>query len=213
MYAALVVRGWFSVALLLVVLFGLAGCAGAEGDRWSDLVLRHVSTHPAAEAADVYKFIHQSVFGPAHLITDRESAHQYLVQEVACLEPLERDEPLIERLSHDPPVVRVNLRPFVAAGGDLDELFDALVVSANQVRGDPGVMAERLSAAAAVLRELERPDVAADLDRLAEEQAAVGYPALHHSKAFTCAYRPAYRVVLLPRIEATVATLQEGSAD
>lgn len=160
-------------------------------------------------AEDLYKLAHQSVFGPAHLIPDREAAGRYLDQEAAALTPGPPDEPLVEPIGTDPSLVRVNLRPFFARGGSRNRLLDALVASADTVQGDPRVMASRLASAA---RELHARGREADADALADlvtRAAAAGYPAGHHSVAYREAYRPAYRVVLLPLIEASLPPTRE----
>jgi hypothetical protein len=167
--------------------------AGAEAE-WVSYLAQHLVRYPLAGPEDVYKFVHQSVFGPAHFISDAQAARAYLEREVAGLGPGSEGEPLVEPLSEV--LVRVNLRPFVAAGGDRERLLAALVESAATVRGDAGLMRSRLAAAARLLEELGRRDDASRLRSLGEAAAGQGFPALHHSERYTQAYRPAYRVVL-----------------
>jgi hypothetical protein len=162
---------------------------------WSDLLREHLDRHPLAEAADVYKFVHQSVYGPAHAVPSPAEARRWLDEEVAALPPGPAGEPLAETLSHDPPLVRLNLRPYLAAGGELDALVRAFAATAAAVEGDPAAMRERLAAAVAALREAGRGGAADALAAQAAEQAGHGYPALHHSPAYRAAYAPAYRVV------------------
>jgi hypothetical protein len=162
---------------------------------WSDRLIEHLSCYPLAEARDVYKFTHQSVFGPAHAIPSKEGARRYLDEEIAALPPGRPDESPVDVLGDDPPLVRLNLRPWVAAGGDAGALVDAFVATAGRVKGDPQEMARRLDAAVTVLRGLGRGGDAAALAALASAQAEKGFPAVHHSGAYRAAYEPAYRVV------------------
>ncbi|MCU0233750.1 MAG: hypothetical protein MUE90_06950, partial [Thermoanaerobaculales bacterium] len=97
----------------------LAGIMLAFGD--------HLRSHPLAGAEDLYKLLHQSVFGPGHAIPNREAARTYLERELAGLAASLAEEPACEALGGDPPLVRVNLRPFAAAGGDPEALLDELV--------------------------------------------------------------------------------------
>ena len=143
----------------------------------------------------MYKFTHQSVFGPAHAIPSAAEARRYLDDELASLAPGPPDEPPADRLGDDPPLVRLNLRPYVAAGGDIGALVDAFAATANLVHGDPAAMAHRLDEAVAVLRALNRAGDAMALGALAAAQAPKGFQALHHSAAYRAAYAPAYRVV------------------
>ena len=74
-------------------------------------------------------------------------------------------------------------------------LTKAMVESARRVKGDPEQMRRRLSAAIGWGRK-NLPRQAAGLERIAVEAREAGYPAFHHSPAYTREYRPAYRVIL-----------------
>lgn len=165
------------------------------------------------QARDVYKLIHQGVFGPGHIITSAAAARQALSDELWSLrvkgqEPRAKaqrsDEELIETIDPNDKLVRVNLRPMMKKGGRMrdeggtenaDWLADALVESSRLVRGDPRQMKQRLAAAVRWCRRY-LPQQAAELERLAAEAEESGYPAFHHSPAYGRAYRPAYRAVL-----------------
>ena len=163
---------------------------------WADILRQHLRRYPLAEAQDVYKLVHQSVFGPSHAVPSREVARTYLLEELAALPPGPAGEPLLDPLGDAPPLARVNLRPYVAAGYDPECLLDAFVATANQAQGRPEAMRDRLLEAAAVLREAGLAAVADRLDEDAAAAAAAGYPAVHHGEAYREAYHPAYRVVL-----------------
>lgn len=175
----------------------LVGAQDAQTSEWSwaDAVRAQLARYPLMQAEDLYKLAHQATFGPSHLISDVGSARAYLQQELAGA-AASASEPLLEELAGDPELVRVNLRPFKAAGSDPEVLLAALVATANAVRGEPGAMAGRLRAAGRVLEEMGRAEEARRLEALAREMAGKGYPAGHHSRTYTDAYRPAYRVVL-----------------
>lgn len=169
--------------------------AEERAPAWADLLAEHLARYPAARADDVYKFTHQSVFGPAHAVPRRQEARRWLLEEVAGLGPGPEGERVLDRLSDDPPLARLNLRPFLAAGGDLETVVDAFVATAAGVAGSPAAMAARLDAAVATLRALGRAGDAGELAALAERLASAGYPAIHQSAAYRSAYAPAYRVV------------------
>jgi len=155
----------------------------------------HLDGHPFAGADDLYKFLHQAVFGPGHAIPNREAAAAWMEREIENLgPPLERELPC-EALGGEPPLVRVNLRPFISKGGDPDLLLDAFVSSANTDRGSPRRMMTVLSLAASYVQCAGRGDLAPELKALSAELAAADYPAIHHSEAYVEAYKPAYRVV------------------
>jgi hypothetical protein len=167
---------------------------------WSDLLREHLVRYPLAEPVDVYKFTHQSVFGPAHAVPSREQARRYLDEELAALPPGPPDEPLADRLSDDPSLVRLNLRPFLAAGGDPGTLVDAFAATAGEVKGSAEAMRSRLGSAVEVLRSSGRTAAADDLAALARAHEREGFPAVHHGAAYRAAYAPAYRVVSASRL-------------
>jgi hypothetical protein len=155
----------------------------------------HLDNHPLAGAEDLYKFLHQAVYGPGHAIPNREAAAQWLEREIGDLgPPLDHEEPC-ESLGGEPPLVRVNLRPFVANGGDPDLLLDAFVASANVERGNSKRMKVVLSLAASYVQCAGRGELAPELKALSAELAKKDYPAIHHSEAYAETYQPAYRVV------------------
>jgi hypothetical protein len=155
----------------------------------------HLDDHPFAGADDLYKFLHQAVFGPGHAIPDREAAAAWLEREIEDIGPPLDGEPKCESLGGEPPLARVNLRPFVANGGSSDELLDAFVASANLERGSSRRMKVVLSLAASYVQCAGRGELAPELKNLSAELAAEDYPAIHHSEAYVEAYEPAYRVV------------------
>jgi hypothetical protein len=186
-----------NVAVLLAaaaVLVAGGGCRAA-GDRMVPVVQEHLRRHPAMQIEDVYKLVHQAAFGNGHLMTDEAGARAYLQSELDSVSS-DASEPLVEALSPDGSVVRVNLRPFKARGGDVKSLADAMIASANRFVPQPGRF-ERwwqdivdAAAAGAV------PFDAAALRSFGAEKKAEGYPAIHHSAEYESRSRPAYRVVL-----------------
>jgi hypothetical protein len=155
----------------------------------------HLDEHRFAGAEDLYKFLHQAVYGPGHAIPNREAAAAWLQREIEGLGPPLDDEVSCEALGGEPPLVRVNLRPFVANGGDSDLLLEAFVSSANEERGSSRRMKTVLSLAVSYVQCAGRGELAPELEVLSVEMANAGYPAIHHSESYVEAYKPAYRVV------------------
>jgi len=174
----------------------------------------HCRRYPLLRAQDIYKLIHQGVFGPGHIISSAAAARRALVSEIAELEGKSQkakakrqnpDEEMFEPIDPGVRLVRMNLRPWVAAEcrsqnaegrrQNCGLLAEALVASARQVKDDPALMKRRLAAAVRWCRK-NLPRQAAELARVAARAEESGYPALHHSPEYSRAYRPAYRVVL-----------------
>ncbi|MCU0291290.1 MAG: hypothetical protein MUF10_04785 [Thermoanaerobaculaceae bacterium] len=195
-----IVAGVVAVALAAAVP-GNPGVQPVE-EGWRRVVAAQLERYPEMQAEDVYKLAHQATFGPAHLITDEAAARRYLLAELGGV-AADPAPPLVEPLADNPRLVRVNLRPFKAAGGDPEVLLRALVATAASVSGEAAAMRGRLDVALEVLRERGRPAEAERLRVLGAALEARGFPAAHHSEAYTRSYRPAYRVVrsdLLPNL-------------
>ncbi len=160
-----------------------------------------IASHPQAEAVDLYKFLHQAMFGPGHAVPDTAQAADALHIELADLGPPMSSETWCDTLGGDPMLVRVNLRPFAANGFSSDALGEAFVATASAVRADPQQMGVALDLVVQWLQTDNRQDLGRALHELARTMAEEGYPPVHHSAAYRQAYLPAYRV-----IEASIAS-------
>jgi len=156
-------------------------------------ILNEITARPRAAASDFYKLAHQSVFGPGHIIKNKDSARDYLLSEMAALGPALPGERLIEEIGGG--MVRVNLRPFRDSKGPTEDLLSAMIETANANDGTPKAFADKIAEACRVLIEQNKKELADELKSLAEKQAASNYPALRHSDIYRTAYLPAYRVV------------------
>ncbi len=152
----------------------------------------HLERYPLLAAADVYKLIHQGVYGPGHIIRDAASAREDLLREYAALSDRSDLTDPFEPVAPDNRFIRVNLPGLDSAG--VERLLAALLESAREVPADHGTMRERLLSAAEWAR-TRRPEADRALRQLLAESEPLGFPARHHSVAYRDAYRPAYRVV------------------
>jgi len=153
--------------------------------------------HPDAAADDVYKFLHQGVFGPGHAVDDRQSVARTLDQEIAGLAPAAVEDPLCQPLGGPTPMARIHLRPFLAADEDPQALLDVFVASAAVAAGSAADMEAALSTAVATLVKDGQWGLAGELETLGLGLAAGGYPAVSHSERYRSAFKPAYRVIVL----------------
>lgn len=166
---------------------------------------------PAAGVEDAYKWLFQAARGGEHAAPSEEAARAWLEREWAGLGPPLPGEPLVVRLRPDGAVVRLNLRPFKAAGGDPEALLRAFLASARSFRADPGLF---VAAWRAWGRPLP-PEGAAGKDARAfaevdGESERAGWPARHHSASYEAARHPAYRV-LTGEAAAALAPAGEGT--
>ena len=181
------------VAAFVVAVVTVGGGGGAGQVR---AMADHLERHPMATAVDLYKFLHQGVFGPGHMVESRSAAGRYLARELEGLESDLGDLPMCEELGGEPAMVRIHLQSLLRSDHDPVQLLDAFIESANRVQGDPTAMARAIDDAVAWLEEAGRTELAAGLRELGSEHRAAGFPALHHSEPYREAYHPAYRVLL-----------------
>ena len=160
-----------------------------------DRIEEQVKRHPEMQTADVYKFVHQAAFGNGHLITDENGAREYLRSELASVTGA-AIEPLIEDVSPDGSVIRINLRPFKASNLDETKLGTAMIESAKKFTPNRERFEEWWREVADGVKGKNLPFEAAFLRSFAARLKPNGYPAMHHSEIYSAKYQPAYRVVL-----------------
>ena len=152
-----------------------------------------LNRNPFSEEQDVYKLIFQSAMGSAHE-AEYQSTRKHLHSEVLQLRgsgpPF-----LCEPIPPGGKLVRVHIRPYLRTAASIDDLAAAFVQTAETFKPSKERL-ERYLGYAERAAELERipfdPD---DLKSYFAAKAEEGYPAVHHSTAFSTAYLPAYRVV------------------
>jgi hypothetical protein len=160
-------------------------------NRLADQVRRY----PEMQPEDVYKFVHQAAFGNGHLMTDEATDRQYLVAELASV-AAEDKEPLVDPVTPDGSIVRVNLRPFKARGLDVTKLGDAMIASAKRIQPDRTSFERWWAEVVQASSRRVLPFDAVALQAFASTKQFEGYPAVHHSAVYASRYFPAYRVVL-----------------
>lgn len=179
------------VVIVILALFAAIGVAAAD---FRPVLLSHAKRYPTMEAQDCYKLLVQAALGAEHAATDEPAARRWMERELAELGDGPA-EPLVDPISPDGARVRVHLRPFVARGGDPAKLVRAFVQTAQIKFGTRDELAAAWSQVVALAGEGKLPFAADAARAFGEKMRVAGWPAVHHSKAFNAAYRPAYRVV------------------
>jgi hypothetical protein len=167
------------------------------------LLGQHLQRYPRMELADIYKLLHQAAMGAGHAVQDAEAARAMLRSEAQRLGEGPPD-PIADPISPDGRLVRVHLRAYAAARGDVDALADAFLATAHRFAASR----EKLEKFCACLGDLadargipfSRTQVSGYFDVI----AAQDYPPVRHSEAYRAAYQPAYRVVLLELLPSLV---------
>jgi hypothetical protein len=170
----------------------------SEPASWSvlKLVQFHLSIKKNLAVQDVYKMLYQANFGVEHLLSDTAGVRSYLIEEMATMDTTLEEEALIERISTDGEVVRVNLRPFRKQNLDPELLIRAMFASAAAMKPDTLLFVRQWRE----FRDLVRYGLLnfpmSDVERLSATVEAGEIPPMHHSAEYKVANRPAYRVVL-----------------
>lgn len=178
----------FAAALLA------ASCAN-EKSAFQKLITAQLQRYPAMQVQDLYKLVYQAAMGNEHLMADSAMVHNYLIQE---LESVRADsaEPLLEEISPDGAVVRLNLRPFKTRNGDHHALFRAMMQTARTFQQSQESLEQHLSDLEQMAGSGAIPFDANAVKSYFREMREKGYPAVHHSAAYKEKYSPAYRVML-----------------
>ena len=165
-------------------------------EELASYVRTSLAGEPAAGVEDAYKWLFQAARGGEHAAPSEEAARVWLEEEWASLGPPLPGEPFVVPLRPDGSVVRLNLRPFKAAGGDPKALLRAFLSSARSFAPDPGLFVASWRAfgrgLAASGAKGWTTSAFEELDRASEK---AGWPARHHSGAYDEARKPAYRVL------------------
>jgi hypothetical protein len=146
------------------------------------------------QVQDLYKLVYQGALGSEHAVTDASQTRVWLVREVNGLTEGPQ-EPVIEQISADGQVVRVNLRPYVTRGGDLEALLDGFIRTALEYKGTVAQLRRYWYYAQQMAEEGTLGLAGNELKSFFVQMEARGFPTMHHSQAYKRAYRPAYRVV------------------
>jgi hypothetical protein len=180
--------------IILSVAFFINSCI-TEKPTFQKVVHAQLQRYPAMQNEDLYKLVFQAALGNEHLLTDSAMVHDYLIRELESIQA-SAVEPLLEEISADGEVVRLNLRPFKAQQGDHRSLFQAMMQTARTFQKSP----EHLEQYWRDLEQMANSGAmafdAAAMQSFFREIREKGYPAVHHSAVYAEKYAPAYRVIL-----------------
>ena len=188
-------RVFFVFALLLLI--------SCQNDAVKDAISAQLRQYPDTRVQDIYKNFCQDNLGPGHLVPDPEVAKSYLLTELelyrADLDSARYDKPA----SRYVPVgdkgnyVRVDLSVVLEGICDADRLLEAFVRSANEGKTvTEEQWKEKWKEISTIIRKdfIDIPDAEKDLDTI-DSLVAEDHLILHHSRAFSQAYHPHYRIV------------------
>jgi len=107
------------------------------------------------------------------------------------------EEPVVNPISTSGEIVRINLRPYVHAGGNQQDLLDAFIRTANEYKGFLEEFILCWAYAENMVREGNLKLFEDELTDFVAQMKAKAFPAVHHSELYKESYNPAYRVIAL----------------
>jgi hypothetical protein len=158
------------------------------------ILSKQLRRYPHMEVQDLYKLILQASFGSEHAVSDLAAARRWLERELDELEP-GPEEPMLDPISPDGRIVRIHLRPYLAAGRDRAELLVAFVRTAHEHRGRAATLQRYWDFAEQMAATDHLPFMLQELQTFFVAMQTQGFPAVHHTNTYTQSYHPAYRVV------------------
>lgn len=159
-----------------------------------EIIKHHQQTKQHFSIQDAYKLLYQCNFGVSHILENKEHAKQFLVKEFNSITPSQK-EPLIESISTDDQVVRINLRTFKSHNNDINALFRVMLDSALEINGS---MSDFINLWQEFKIAVEDGFLTFNKNEMRTFDNLVitqNYPVMHHSDKYRQANQPAYRVV------------------
>ncbi|MBN1450405.1 MAG: hypothetical protein JW963_05260 [Anaerolineales bacterium] len=167
----------------------------SPSDTFVTLLTEHISRRPAMGPRDVYKLLYQGVRGPEHLISSPQAFREYLAAEWQALTPA-GDDPLHESIRPDGSLLRLNLRPFKAAGGSLEVLTAACLETARRPWGTQDELQQAWACFVDFCKAGSWPSLALqELETFTPLLRENNFPPVHHSERYRELYQPAYRLL------------------
>ena len=164
--------------------------------------------YPEATLQDIYKGSFQDVFGPAHILTDRQAVIRYIESELKASTTFEEDD--YQPCGWQGNFYQVNLKVIADGRVPMDVFVDAFMASAN------GIDTTLTPAFVKDWQELQQAvrTVRPQLEGYREDSTLLahllkeGKYVVHHSRKFNEHYHPHYRIIrrdlfeekILPRL-------------
>ncbi|MFC1724892.1 hypothetical protein ACFL4T_04635 [candidate division KSB1 bacterium] len=163
-------------------------------EKLQSLILHHSELKKNVRIPDIYKLLYQANMGNFHILADPDSAYKILLEEYHSVNPL-KDELLLENISTDNEIFRVNLRPFKKSGLPVDKLFNVMIETVKAVNPDKGKLVKDWKLFKEMVDENKLSFDWEEMNSFELEINKKDFPAVSHSDEYRKANNPSYRVV------------------
>ena len=160
-----------------------------------DFICTYLQKYPEATLQDIYKGSFQDVFGPAHLLADREAVVRYIRHEMENADSYEAED--YTPCGWQGHFYQVNLKVIADGRVPLDVFVDAFIASAN---GIDTTLTQAFVEDWKLILETVR-NMYPQLDNFKEDSTLLtnllkeGKYVVHHSRKFNKHYHPHYRII------------------
>ena len=187
-------KNLFSIIAILSIALLLNSCHSQTHPR-EDFVRSYFLKYPEATLQDIYKGSFQDVFGPAHLLTNREAVENYINREIETAESLEGEDYV--PCGWQGNFYQVNLKVIADGRIPMDDFVDAFIASAN---GIDTTLTQAWLEEWEQLQQATRK-IVPHLQGFKEDSTLLanllkqGKYVVHHSQKFNQYYHPHYRII------------------
>lgn len=187
-------KNLFSIIAILSIALLLNSCHSQTHPR-EDFVRSYFLKYPEATLQDIYKGSFQDVFGPAHLLTNREAVENYINREMETAKSLEGEDYV--PCGWQGNFYQVNLKVIADGRIPMDDFVDAFMASAN---GIDTTLTQAWLDEWKLLQQATRK-IVPHLQGFKEDSTLLanllkqGKYVVHHSRKFNQYYHPHYRII------------------
>lgn len=160
------------------------------------IIQDHLTHHRGFRVQDLYKMLHQATCGNAHLLVNPEDAEASLFSEWTDLDRVQKGESLLEVIDPSGKMIRINLRVYRKMKNTPLDLLKSIKRTAEYFVRDEQRLVRYWESIMEWSVSGEIPFGKDEVEDFWIDMGCQGFPAVHHSEAYTAANRPAYRIVL-----------------
>lgn len=186
-------KSFVALITFIVVFFS---CTTPTQDQAREAFVRtYFQKYPEATLQDIYKGSFQDVFGPAHILTDRDAVKKYIQYEMNQVESYENEDYV--PCGWQGNFYQVNLKVIADGRIAMDDFVDAFMASANGI--DTTLTPKFIDNWQLVQQSVRK--IIPELEGFEKDSTLLshllkkGKYVVHHSEKFNDHYHPHYRII------------------
>lgn len=165
------------------------------------LLLSAYERYPLSQAEDYYKLIHQSSFGPRHLLHSTKMMKDFFMQEWDTLvfnsETNQSETVILEDISLSHSLARIHFVAAIRKGIKPESIFDAFLVTLSKFQPiSTASFQEILIKSRMILIQKPFSFSKDSIDQVWQNGITDPPNSVHHSVLFNTTYQPHYRIVI-----------------